>query len=214
MDAVIFDFDGLILDTEWPAFVSVVEVFEAHGAQLPLADWQHRIGRADNAPWPLLLEEAVGRSLDHDALIEQRRVRKDALTDANPVLPGVVELLDQAERLGLAAGVASSSPISWVGRHLDRLGLHQRFGAVRTSDDVARAKPWPDVFLAAAGALGVRPHRTVVFEDSHHGVVAAKEAGMFCVAVPNRITADLDFSAADLVVDSLTEIDLTDLRSS
>ena len=214
MDAVIFDFDGLILDTEWPAFISVVEVFEAHGAELPLVEWQHRIGRGDNAPWPALLEQALGRALDHDELTERRRERKDALTDANPIQPGVVELLDQAESLGLAKAVASSSPISWVGRHLDRLGIHDRFGAVRTQDDVARTKPWPDVFLAAASALGVAPERAVVFEDSHNGVVAAKEAGMFCVAVPNRITEGLDFSDADLVVTSLTDIDLAALLSA
>ena len=214
MDAVIFDFDGLILDTEWPAFVSVVEVFEAHGAELPLVEWQSRIGRGDNAPWPVLLEKALGRSLDHDELTERRRARKDEMTEANPIQPGVVELLDQAEVLGLGKAVASSSPISWVGRHLDRLGILERFGAVRTQDDVDRAKPWPDVFLAAAAALGVAPERAVVFEDSHNGVIAAKEAGMFCVAVPNRITEGLDFSDADLVVTSLAEIDLAALRSA
>ena len=214
MDAVIFDFDGLILDTEWPAFVSVVEVFEAHGVELPLADWQHRIGRGDNAPWPELLEDAVGRALDHDDLVAQRSRRKNAMTDANPIQPGVVELLDQAETLGLAKAVASSSPISWVGRHLDRLGIIERFAAVRTQDDVHRTKPWPDVFLAAATALQVRPERAVVFEDSRNGVLAAKEAGMFCVAVPNRITEGLDFSDADLVVSSLADVDLAALISA
>ncbi|MEM7287508.1 MAG: HAD family hydrolase [Actinomycetota bacterium] len=211
MDAVIFDFDGLILDTEWPAFVSVVEVFEAHGAELPLVDWQHRIGRGDNAPWTELLEIAVGRSLDHEELTAQRRERKNAMTDANPIQPGVLDLLGQADRLGMATAVASSSSMSWVGRHLDRLGITDRFGAVRTQDDVERAKPWPDVFLAAASALGVAPGRAVVFEDSRNGVLAAKEAGMFCVAVPNRITEGLDFSDADLVVSSLADIDLAAL---
>lgn len=214
MDAVIFDFDGLILDTEWPAFVSVLEVFEAHGAELPLAKWQHRIGRGDNAPWTELLEVTLGRPLDHDRLMTQRRERKDAMTDANPIQPGVVDLLDQAETLGLARGVASSSPISWVGRHLDRLGIIDRFAAVRTQDDVERTKPWPDVFLAAATALEVRPERAVVFEDSRNGVLAAKEAGMFCVAVPNRITAGMDFSDADLVVSSLADVDLAALMSA
>lgn len=214
MDAVIFDFDGLILDTEWPAFVSVVEVFQAHGVELALGDWQHRIGRGDNAPWPELLEMAVGRPLDHAELDDRRRERKNTMTDASPIQPGVVDLLEQAEALGLATAVASSSPISWVGRHLDRLGIVDRFGAVRTQDDVQRTKPWPDVFLAAAAALGVRPERSVVFEDSRNGVLAAKEAGMFCVAVPNRITAGLDFSEADLVVSSLTEVDLAALMAA
>ena len=136
------------------------------------------------------------------------------MTDINPIQPGVVDLLDQAETLGLARGVASSSPISWVGRHLDRLGILSRFAAVRTQDDVERTKPWPDVFLAAARALEVRPERAVVFEDSRNGVLAAKEAGMFCVAVPNRITEGLDFSDADLVVSSLADVDLAALISA
>lgn len=211
MDAVIFDFDGLILDTEWPAYVTVAEVFEAHGSTMPLDRWQSRIGRGDNAPWTELLAADLGDEIDHDALLEHRRVRKDRLTEANPLQPGVLELLDAAEAHGLRTAVASSSPLTWVGRHLERHGILERFGAVRTVDDVENAKPWPDVFLAAGAALGVAPERSIVFEDSHNGVVAAKAAGMFCVAVPNRVTAGLDFSAADLVVESLTDIDLAAL---
>ena len=164
---------------------------------------------------PALRRLVAESRLTADDLIAPLFVR-EAIDEPQPIssLPGVVELLDQAEALGLAKAVASSSPISWVGRHLDRLGIIERFAAVRTQDDVHRTKPWPDVFLAAATALQVRPERAVVFEDSRNGVLAAKEAGMFCVAVPNRITEGMDFSDADLVVSSLADVDLAALMSA
>ena len=207
MDAVIFDFDGLIVDTEWPAFSTAADVFRDHGCELTVEQWAHRIGRGDNGRWTDLLAAAVG-AIDHEVIDAERRFRKNELTDAQPPLPGVIEQLDAADALGLATAVASSSPTDWVERHLRRVGLHHRFRAVRTRDHVPRAKPWPDVFLAAAEAIEVDPARVVVFEDSVHGVAAAKRAGMVCIAVPNRITAGGDFSAADAVVASLAEVDL------
>jgi len=210
VDALVFDFDGLIVDTEWPAYVSVRDQFEIHGVELSLVQWQARIGRADNPPWTQLLEQHVG-SIDVDAAEEARRRHKNAMTDAQPVLPGVVSLLDEAQSRGLSAAVASSSPSTWVKPHLERRGLLQRFGAVWTRDMVERGKPWPDLFLAASAALEVAPHRAIAFEDSVHGVTAAKDAGMFCVAVPNKVTAGGDFTKADLVVDTLADVTLSDL---
>jgi beta-phosphoglucomutase-like phosphatase (HAD superfamily) len=107
--------------------------------------------------------------------------------------------------------VASSSPFSWVGGHLERLGLLGRFAAVRTKDDVHRAKPWPDLFLAAVAAVGAEPANAVAFEDSHHGARAAVDAGLFCVVAPNPVTRAQDHSHAHLVVDSLADITLADL---
>ncbi len=211
MDALVFDFDGLIVDTEWPAFVTVAEVFGAHGLELTLAQWQDRIGRGDNAPWTELLASMLGTDIDHILIDDERRARKNALTDAQPLQPGVLELLEEADRLGLATAVASSSPYGWVRHHLDRLGILDRFAVVRTRDDVVRTKPAPDLFLAACEALGVAAHRAVALEDSVHGVAAAKAARMDCVAVPNRVTSGGDFSAADLLVDSLEALELAGL---
>ncbi len=206
VDAFVFDFDGLILDTEWPAFVTVAHVFEEHGVEMPLERWQLRIGRGDNPPWTELLAEDLGVEIDHRLIANARRERKDNLTEAEPILPGVLRLLDLADQRGLPTAVASSSSFSWVGGHLDRLGIADRFSAVRTSDDVRQSKPWPDLFLAAADSLGVDPAHIVAFEDSVHGVTAAKAAGMTCVAVPNRITSGGDFSHADVVVSSLADL--------
>ena len=210
MDAFIFDFDGLLVDTEWPAFITVHEVFRAHGAEMTLEQWQARIGRGDNRPWVELLEEQVG-AVDHVAINRLRQVKKNEMTEQQPLLPGVLALLDAAEQLGLAKGVASSSAIDWVGPHLEQRGIAGRFGAVLTRDQVARAKPWPDLFIAACEALSVEPTRAVAFEDSVHGVTAAKDAGLFCVAVPNRVTAGGDFTRADMVLATLEDLDLGEL---
>ena len=210
MDAVIFDFDGTILDTEWPAYVTVAEAFAHHGGEISLEAWQHRIGRGDNAPWTDLLVDQVG-PLDVDAIQASRRARKNALTDEQPIRRGVEAMIAAATAASIRLGVASSSPLDWVGPHLERLALMSHFHGVRTFDDVENAKPWPDVFLAAADAIGADPTRCIAIEDSVHGVTAAKAAGMFCVAVPNRITAGGDFGHADVVADSLADVDLHSL---
>lgn len=211
-DAVIFDFDGLIVDTEWPAFITVQRAFEEHGATMTIEEWSGRIGQGEDQrrPWTELLEDKVG-PIDHVAVAAKRRLPKDELTDEQPLLPGVVETLDWADNAALALAVASSSPSSWVEPHLEARGIHHRFRAIRTRDHVVSTKPAPDVFLSAAEALGVDPTRALVFEDSVNGVVAAKAAGMTAVAVPNRITASSNFAAADLVLESLLHFRAADL---
>lgn len=213
--AFVFDFDGLILDTETTEFTTVREEFEAHGVELSIERWQQTIGRADQPHWLDWLEDELGRPLENrDEVRRRRREANFVLNSANPVLPGVTDLLDQAEAAGIPAAVASSSPTDWVEPHLDRLGLLDRFAAVRTVDHVERAKPWPDLFLAAVDALDADPASSVAFEDSHNGCTAAKAAGLFCVVAPNDITRGHDFTPADLVVDSLAEVDLPTIRDA
>ena len=202
--ALILDFDGTMVDTEWPKFTSVRDVYAEYGLELTVHDWVSRIGRADHAPWPDRLAHMLGHEPDPVIIAEARR-RSDAETDANGALPGVLDLLAAAERHELPVAVASSSPLEWVNRHLERLQLRDRIAAVRSRDHVDRAKPWPDVFLAAAAALGRHPSTVVVIEDSLSGCAAAKAAGMTCVVVPNRITRVEVPSDADWVLDSLDD---------
>ena len=122
---------------------------------------------------------------------------------------GVVRVLDQAAALGLGVAIASSSPRQWIVDHLDRLGLPERFAVIACYDDVGVAKPAPDVYLEAVRRLGVAPGEAVALEDSRTGLLAARAAGLRCIAVPTAMTRHLDFSAADLVVDSLAELDLS-----
>jgi HAD superfamily hydrolase (TIGR01509 family) len=208
LDALVFDFDGLILDTEWPEFVTIRDEFVAHGVDLDLDDWRHLVGRTDHAHWSEMLEDAVGGPIDGDAVRLRRRRAHHELIAAEPIRPGVLARLDEADALGVALAVASSSPRDWVVPHLERIGLIDRFAAIVCGDEVARGKPAPDVYLAAADALGAEPARSVALEDSHHGSVAARAAGYWCVVVPNRVTGSGPFPAADLVVVSLDDLDL------
>jgi len=130
---------------------------------------------------------------------------------AQQLLPGILQHVDAAKSLGLKLGVASSSTRDWVRGHLDRLGILGRFDCVRCRDDVASAKPAPDLYIAVLDCLGVSPAEALALEDSPNGVIAAKRTGMRCVAIPNSITAQLDLSAADIVLPSLSEVTLPEL---
>ncbi len=211
--ALVFDFDGLILDTEWPAFATASEVWSDHGLELALVEWQQIIGTSDHPHWTEMLEDALGHPVDRDSLVPDRQARHHALIEAQDLLPGVVDLVEAAHAAGLGLAVASSSPVAWVDEHLERRGLRPRFDVVVGRDHVARTKPAPDLYRRAVDELGVVASEAVALEDSHHGAVAARAAGLACVAVPNRITRGQDLSAADLVVGSLAEVALADLEA-
>jgi HAD superfamily hydrolase (TIGR01509 family) len=130
---------------------------------------------------------------------------------AQKLLPGVLQHIDQARVLGLKVGVASSSTADWVRGHLARLGILEKFDCLRCRDDVAKAKPEPDLYIAVLECLGVSASEAFAIEDSPNGVMAAKRAGLRCVAIPNSITAKLDLGGADVLLQSLGEITLADL---
>lgn len=202
--AIVFDFDGTIADTEWSVYVVVRDAFRAHDLDMPLEEWVDLVGRAGNPSLEEMLASTLGRPAD-PAVLERARAADAARRAAVEVLPGVIEVMDTAAAAGLPLAVASSSPSSWVDEHLDRLGLTDRFAAVRTRDHVDRAKPDPDLFLAASAALGVDPTAIVAIEDSLHGCAAAKAAGMTCVVVPNRITRHALPTDADHLIESLLD---------
>lgn len=209
--ALIFDFDGLILDTEEPIFRSWEEIYQANHLALSLESWADTIGRSEaEAPFDPKqdLDERLGTRLDWDSIEPLRRQRELDLIAAQPVLPGVENYLKSARRLHLKIGLASSSDIRWVAGHLDRLGLAGYFDCLRTSDNVRHTKPAPDLFLAALECLGVSAPEAVVFEDSPNGILAARRAGIFCVAVPNLLTIHLDVDQADLRLNALSDMPL------
>jgi HAD superfamily hydrolase (TIGR01509 family) len=213
LEAIVFDFDGLIVDTEWPEYQSIAEVFVRHGAEYPPQRWLHVIGTSWDVDWLAELEADLGRPVDREALTAERTAAKRAMRAGMSPLPGVEELIAQARAAGVPLAVASSSSRSWVEGQLEALGLLDRFVLTRCLDDVAHAKPAPELYLAACAGLGVDPARAVALEDSANGTTAAKAAGMACVAVPNRLTRLLDLSHADAVVDSLAGVGLDDLRA-
>jgi HAD superfamily hydrolase (TIGR01509 family) len=212
--ALVFDFDGLILDTEGPDYCAWQEIFQERGCNLPLELWCDCIGRS--ADWfdPIAyLEDRLGRSLDREAILLGHRRRHHHLLEAQQILPGIESYLTDAARLGLRIGIASSSSRQWVLGHLERLGLGGHWECIRCWDDVESAKPAPDLYLAVLEHLGVSASEAVAFEDSPNGIAAAKAAGIFCVAVPNGLTADLDLSGADMCLRSLARISLPELLS-
>jgi HAD superfamily hydrolase (TIGR01509 family) len=202
--AVVFDFDGVILDTEGPIFTVWREVFDAHGCPpLTVQEWSAEIGTVGGLDMITLLQERATRPVDEDAMHEWRRARRNELLAREVTRPGVREWLDEADALGLPLAIASSSPRDWVEPHLERLGLLERFGCVACFSDGIAPKPAPDSYLHACAALGVEPRNALAIEDSPHGVTAAKRAGLWCLAVPHAITAQLDLSHADAVLESL-----------
>ncbi|HZQ27632.1 MAG TPA: HAD-IA family hydrolase [Acidimicrobiales bacterium] len=215
--AVVFDFDGLVVDTEACEFESWQGVYRDHGVELALAEWVACIGTVGGFDPLGRLEELVGAPVDRDVVLRDRSARNNALVSVAGVLPGVEDRLAEAEALGWSVAIASSSPQWWVERHLGRIGLVDTFAGAglhcRDSASGLAPKPAPDLYLAAVTALGVEPGEAVAFEDSPNGVAAAKAAGLWCVAVPHDLTRDLDLSAADVVVDSLVSVRLADLAA-
>lgn len=213
IQALIFDFDGLIIDTETPAFESWREIFTEHGHDLTLAMWEDALGRGAGAGFDALehLAAAIGDTLDREATMARRTARKHELSIAQPLLPGVQSLLAEARELGLPCAVASSSGREWVEGWLRRHGIYDAFTCVRTADDVAATKPAPDLFLSAAACLAVSPGACLVFEDSANGIRAARAAGMRVVAVPGAITGQLELPPADLVLPALDALPLAEI---
>jgi HAD superfamily hydrolase (TIGR01509 family) len=209
LKALIFDFDGLILDTETPEYQAWQNLYQEHGQHLDLQTWGKIIGGyglSNFQPLPHL-ETLLGQPLDHSAL--EARIRAevhDIILKTSP-REGVLATIEQAQRLGLKLAVASSSPHSWVDGHLTRLGLFQHFDAVICCDDVppGRTKPHPDLFQLATQTLSAAPAEALVFEDSPNGVLAARRAGIPVIAIPNPITSQLTFEGENERLASMAE---------
>ncbi len=208
--ALVFDFDGLIVDTETPLIDSYAVVHAAHGVAFDRPLFIRSVGHADYAfdPW-----RAFGPAADRPALERERQLSKGDRLLRQPVLPGVVALLDAARAGGLHVALASNSDHAWCEGHLGRLGLLDRFAFLACREDVPSPKPEPDLYKLVLRQFGLRGHEAVAFEDSHTGSLAAKRANLWTVVAPNASTAHHDFAHADLRVGSLAEVALADLQT-
>jgi len=213
--ALLFDFDGLILDTETAEFRVWQSIYREYGQDIKPETWGQVVGGygISNFDGAVHLAELAGDGTDVQQLHTRFRSESDALILQQPVLPGVVDYLTDARRLGLRLGIASSSPHSWVDAHLARLGLADRFDVMICGDDVppGRTKPHPDLYLKVLDTLGLKADEAIVFEDSPNGVNAARAVGIFVVSVPNPITKQLETNCANLTLDSLAQISLQEL---
>jgi HAD superfamily hydrolase (TIGR01509 family) len=206
--ALVFDFDGLILDTETPLIDAWAALHESAGLVYVRADAHRIVGHVDVPfdPWT-----AFGPAADRAALEAEHRRRTRELTARQPLLPGVLACLEAGRARGLKLAVASNSSHEHVDRHLTRLGLRSFFDLTGCREDVAVAKPAPDLYHWVIRQLGVIPTEAIAFEDSTAGTLAARAAGLWTVAVPNPSTHHHDHSAAHLVLASLADLPLAQL---
>jgi HAD superfamily hydrolase (TIGR01509 family) len=210
--ALLFDFDGTLVDTESVALRAWVETYRRHGVELSFEHWRHGIGTLEGFDELGHLEELLGAPVDRPTVDEEHRRRELEQLAAEPLRPGVAAYLDQARELGLSVGVVSTSSERWIGAGLERLGRADGWTCILCANgDPERAKPAPTLYLEALSALNVEPSEAIAIEDSPNGVSAARAAGIFCVAFPNEVTSQLDLSHADLIIESLEDVPLRDL---
>lgn len=201
---LVFDFDGLIMDTETPDYASWQEIFVAHDAHLPMDVWSRAVGTPSGTFSPShYLEELIERPLNHREISATRTDRFHEMMMDVDLLPGVLPLIEDAKAAGWHVCVASSADRPWVRGHLERKGMLELFDVIRTAEDVVSLKPAPDLYLAVLNALGVPGTQAIALEDSPTGMHAVKAAGLYGVAVPNSITQHYDLSHADAVVPTL-----------
>jgi HAD superfamily hydrolase (TIGR01509 family) len=210
--AVIFDFDGLVIDSETPIFDIWSEIYRDHGGTLTLDHWRHALGTHGGFDPYAELERQTGVRLDGAIWVPRIRDEHWRRCETVPLCAGVAERLTDARASGMPAAIATSSSREWVEPWLDRHGLRGLLSVVCTRDDVVRVKPAPDLFLLAAERLGVAPAECVVFEDTPNGIAAARAARTWAVAVPSPMTRTLEFPSPHLTLTSLADVDLAELR--
>jgi HAD superfamily hydrolase (TIGR01509 family) len=213
--ALIFDFDGTLLDTETPEFHVWEQIYREHGTALALADWLEGVGTWYAFDPYVDLEQKLGRPIDRDAVKARVKDMHEAQLEEIDLREGAHHLMHLAMQRGLKLAVASSSTRKWVTGHLARYDLMPHFDSIKCKDDVpaGRSKPHPDLYLEVLRELGIAANEAIAFEDSLNGLRAAKSAGIFVVAVANTITKNLPLEEADLLVHSFEDVSLDDLMA-
>ncbi len=210
--AIVFDFDGLILDTETFDYKAWQAIYRDHGIDLPLSTWLPLVGDANqNFDIDQRIAELTGKPVDRAELRKRHRSIYLEMLEGIPPMPGVEDYLCAAKRLGIRVGIASGSRRSWVLDGLEQIGLADRFETIVGRDDVGSAKPDPASYLTAVSNLGVTVDQAFALEDSPPGVAAAKNAGLYCIAVPGPMTKNLSFHNADMRLESLVDMPLPEL---
>jgi HAD superfamily hydrolase (TIGR01509 family) len=210
--AVVFDFDGLILDTESAEYQASVEAFARFGCELTEDEFSAIVGTNWDA-YDALQERVAVTLPPREELRAAHEARCAELHTELAALPGVADWIASAQAADMKLAIASTSSEKWVSSHLARLGLLHNFPVLSCCalGKVLPAKPAPDCYVAACEALGVDPSNALAVEDSATGIAAAKAAGLWCVAVPNPLTRRLDLSAADVQLVSLADASLDEV---
>lgn len=210
--SLIFDFDGTIQDTEVPEYEVWKTIYRQYNCQIPISDYRVCIGTPVSGLDIIAnLQKIIGKPINTQAIKAfYDRVSHEKIMN-EPIKAGVMDYIQYALDHDLKLAVASSSPISWVGKHLSRLKIDHHFNAILTQDDVEHVKPDPELYNLALEKLGIQPHEAIAFEDSIFGVQAAKNAGIFCVAIPSALLPIEEFTHADVITKSLAELPIKKL---
>lgn len=208
---IIFDFDGLIFDTETHQYHILRDMFTEQNLDLPIQFWQQEIGTQSGFSVFKYLEDLLGGKIKHDVLKEQFTKKYHAILASENARDGVEEYLKAARDMNLKIGLATSSTYNWVSGYLKQLGIIDYFECIRTSDNVEKVKPDPALYLQVADYLDLAPEECLVFEDSANGALAAKRAGMNCVIVPNEVTNTMDFCDVEYRMKSMADESLKDV---
>lgn len=211
IDALVFDFDGLLMDTETASLRAWQFEWRRHGLELDVTTFFAAHGGNMNADRYAALASAVGPGFDQQESQAQRLAYRETLHAELELADGIRAWLDEAHALGLRLAVASSSPRDWIVEHLTRVDCLSRFELLACGDEVDAPKPDPAVYLLALERLGVPASRAIAFEDTVHGVAAATAAGLRCVAIPHPHADRERFTAAERVLKSAEELSLTDI---
>lgn len=210
--AIVFDFDGLVIDTETPAYEAFRDVYLTYGVELSLNTYAQCIGTSFAVfnPFNYLVEQ-LGSEVDMETVKRQVDERHHMLLEQATLRPGVLEYLNDAREGGLRIGLATSSPLSWINPYFDRFELRPYFDSITTADEVANVKPDPELYLKSLEKLNVSGNEAIAFEDSLNGLRAAKAAGLHCTVVPNPSTRHFPFENHDLKLESMDEMSLADV---
>ncbi len=204
---LIFDFDGVLVDTEWAIYQSWVRLYEREGQQISVETYAPCLG-AGYSHWDpaAYLESLTGKHYDWEKETPARQAQIEADLEQMGLMPGALELLDWCAAEGIGLTVASSSSRRWVQGWLERLGIFGRFCGTFCRTDGYAVKPDPALFLAAQACLGLPAGECLIIEDSENGTISARNAGIPCVAIPNRMTAGCNLSRATWQETSLSTL--------
>lgn len=209
LKAIIFDFDGLILDTEYPEYLALSSIYDEYCMEVSMELFGLNIGTHNGQfdPYEHLVK-AREVKVSREEFLKDWETRKDRIVSDQQAMPGVLELINSAKKAGLKLAIGSSSPLSWVASHTKKLGIFDNFDTIVTRDDVVKAKPSPEIFQLAAEKLNIAPEACVVLEDSLNGLIAAKAAGIRSVWIPNKVTQHMQVDADQPRVTSMEQVSI------
>ncbi len=207
IEAVIFDLDGVIVDSEPMHLIVDRDIIRSNGIEISDDELKKYIGISNVKLWTDLIEKYKVKHTVEEMVNQQKKNKIEAFKNSNlKPIDGVVELINSIKENKIRLALASSSPLEFVETVLKKTGLLEKFEVILSGESFKRGKPEPDIFLAAAKELGKAPSQCVVIEDSAHGVQAAKSAGMKCIGYINQGSGNQDLSHADFTVRHFSEL--------